>query len=197
MNHLNNFLANYLHLMSPSNLSNLMISNPLDDALASLRSLLPQPEPNIQLLQNLWQIINSTNRIPNAIQEYSLLQSSYRTNAAYTQDPFTFPNRHAGPQRPGEDFAINNSSAFQLKGQLRPDSFHDDTIRNSSEKETMLLPSLVSATDPESFGVDQMNQTSFPTETPAASNMVGTWDELLDIEDDSNEFFWKDLIKDL
>ncbi|KAK1374989.1 hypothetical protein POM88_031182 [Heracleum sosnowskyi] len=199
MNQLNNFLANYSHLLSTSNLTNLLVANPLDSALASLVSVLPQPTPNIQLFQTLWQIINSTNPLPNAIQDNSLLQSSYishcnglvnRANAAYNQDSFTFPNTNFHPQRPSEDFAINNSSAFQMKGRSTPEVLYNDTMRNSSQKETM-LPSLVSATDFESFGVKQMNQTSFTTEAPA-----GTWEELLDDEDGSNNF-WKDLIKDL
>ncbi|KAL8112687.1 transcription factor MYB53-like [Apium graveolens] len=203
INQLNNFLANYSHLLSTSNLTNLVIANPLDSALASLRSLLPQPAPNMQLLQNLWQIINSTKPLPYAIQENSLLQSSYLsqcnglsngTNAPYNQDSYTFPNTHI-PLSLGEDFAINNSSAFHMKGRLRPEVFHNDAIKNSSQKETM-LPSLVSATDMESFGVKPMNQTSFPTEPPAASEMVGTWEDLLEDGDGCNSF-WKDLIKDL
>lgn len=204
INHLNNILANYSHLLSTSNLTNLVIANPIDSALASLRSLLPLPAPNIQLLQNLWQIINSTKPLPSAIQENSLLQSSYisqcnglsnGTSAPYNQDSFTFPNTQIPPPRLGEDFAINNSSAFHMKGRLRPDFHHNDAIRNISQKETM-LPSLVSATDIESFGVKPMNQTSFPTEPPATSDMVGTWEDLLDDEDGCNSF-WKDLIKDL
>lgn len=199
MNQLNNFLANYSHLLSTSNLTNLVVANPLDSALASLRSFLPQPTPNIQLLQNLWQIINSINPLPNAIQENGLLHSSCisqcnglinGTNAAYNQDSFTFPSTLVYPQRPGEDFSINNSSAFHMKGRSVPDVFYNDTMSNISQKETM-LPSLVSATDFESFGVKQMNQTSDPTEATA-----GTWDELLDDEVGSTNF-WKDLIKDL
>lgn len=202
MNQLNNFLANYSHLMSTSNLTNLVIANPLDSVLASLRSFLPQPAPNIQLLQNLWQIINTTNPLPNAVEENSFLQSSFisqcnglsnGTNAAYNQDSLTFANTHVHPQRPYEDFAINNSSAFHnIKGRL---SSEVSTIRNSYEKDNM-LPALVSVTDTECFGVKQMNEISFPTETPTAPNMVGTWEELVDDEDGCNSF-WKDLIKDL
>lgn len=200
INHLNNFLANYSHLLSTSNLTNLVITNPLDSALASLRSLLPQPAPNIQLLQNLWQIINSTKPLPCAIQENGLLQSSYTsqcnglsngTNAPYNQDSFTFPNTHIPPPRLGEDFAISNSSAFHMKGRSMPEVFHNDAIRSNYQKETM-LPLLVSATDNESFGVKPKNQTSFPTEPPAASD----WEDLLHDEDGCNSF-WKDLIKDL
>ncbi|WOG90088.1 hypothetical protein DCAR_0209329 [Daucus carota subsp. sativus] len=206
INHLNSFLANYSQLLSsPSNLSNLVIANPLESALAGLRSFLPQPAPNIQLLQNLWQIVNCTNPLPNAIQKNSLLQSSLLSKCSGlknigssvtdNQNSFTYANTNVHPQRLGEDFANNNSSEFHIIGGLRQEFSHKDAIRNSSQKENM-LPSLVSATDTGSSGVTQMNEARFSTETAAASNMFGNWEERLDDEDWGNDF-WEDLIKDL
>lgn len=180
-------------------------------ALATLGSFLPQPEPTTQLLQNLWQIINTTNPIlPNAIQENNLLHSAYLSqynglingteDTAYNQDSSIFQNLHVHAQSSGKDFVNANSSLSNVGGR-RPDVMLDEAVGNSSfspQKENM-LPALVSASSTETCVVKQIaNQTSVPTETlPAASssNVFENWEKLLDDEDGGN-YFSRDLISD-
>lgn len=176
-------------------------------ALAALRSLVPQPEPTTQLLQHLWQIINTANPIllPNTIQENNLLNySAYSsqgnvlvngTDAAYDQDSSIFQNMHAGAQCSGKDFGNVGSG-------VRPDVLLDDAVGKSSifpQKEDM-LPALVSASSTdEPCGVKHMmNQTNVQAETlPAASCSSGfeTWEKLLN-DGDGEDYFYKDLIND-
>lgn len=182
-------------------------------ALATLGSFLPQPEPTTQLLQNLWQIINTTNPVlPNAIQENNLVHSAYLSqynglvngtvDAAHNQDSSIFQNMHAYAQSSGKDFVNTNSSLSNVGGGVRPDVLLDNavgTISISPQKENM-LPALVSASSTaETCVVNQiMNQTSIPTETlPAASssNVYETWEKILNDEDEGNYFF-RDLIND-
>ncbi|KAL8107629.1 transcription factor MYB41-like [Apium graveolens] len=216
-NDLNNFLANFSHSLSTSNLTHLMMMNTMDTAaLATLGSFLPQPEPSSQLLQNLWQIINTTNPIlPNTIQENNLLHSPYLSQynnglvngtdeAAYNnQDSSIFQNMHAPAhaQSSGKDF-VNTNSLLSNVGGLRPDVMLDEAVGNSSfspQKENM-LPALVSASSTDPCVVKQiMNQINVPaaeTLTAASSsNVFENWEKLLDDEDGGNYFF-RDLVND-
>lgn len=205
-NDLNNFLANFSSSLSTSNLTNLMMMNAMDNtALATLRSFLPQPEPTTsQLLQNLWQIINTTNPIlQNAIQENNVLHSAYLSQSnglfnAHNQDSSILQDMHGYAQCAGRDF---NSSVSNVGGGVRPDVLLDDAVGNTSfspQKENM-LPALVPASTTETCVVKQMiNQTSVPAETlPAASSstVFEAWVKLLNDEDGENYFF-RDLIND-
>lgn len=172
-------------------------------ALATLGSFLPPPEPTTQLLQNLWQIINTTNPIlPNAIQENNLLHSAYHSqynglvngtdDASYNQDLSTFQNMHVHAQSSGKDFVNANSSLSNVGG-LRPDVMLDEAVGNSSfspQKENM-LPALVSASSTETCVVKAAE--TLPA--TSSSNVFENWEKLLDDEDGGNYFF-RDLISD-
>jgi len=205
-----NLLANLTQLLStpisPNLAANLM--NPNGNIISNALGLQPNIAElaKLQVLQNMFQILNSSNPLPNMDQTAAplsypnglgSLNPSYHNIASSSQGFIQVPN-YVGFSQPmsaswprWEKLEANNCNNRSLRTTCSYDNGHHALDENR-------LPSLVSSSPEANSSINQIESTTTSSNggspfTPSNDHLFEGWENLLD--DRNGDSFWKDFIK--